>query len=96
MQDMLVEYTRFGGPPEYVINAIKGKLNASLRKHYSPPYVFFASSADLINRLFTAFYVPIFHSILKQNLGNVLGEFQGGSSAGFPDHDPKKVNFELT
>ncbi|EXJ66476.1 uncharacterized protein A1O5_10628 [Cladophialophora psammophila CBS 110553] len=28
--DMQIEYTRFGGPPEYVINTIKGSLNISL------------------------------------------------------------------
>ncbi|KKK25809.1 hypothetical protein AOCH_002420 [Aspergillus ochraceoroseus] len=28
--DMQVEYTRFGGPPEYVINAIKSKMTPSL------------------------------------------------------------------
>jgi hypothetical protein len=32
IQDMLVDYTLFGGPPEYVIHAIKGNMTAALRK----------------------------------------------------------------
>ncbi|KKK26012.1 hypothetical protein AOCH_000445 [Aspergillus ochraceoroseus] len=31
-QDMLLEYTLLGGPPEYVIHAIRGSLTPSLRK----------------------------------------------------------------
>ena len=29
---MQIEYTYFGGPPEYVIHAIKANLTGSLRK----------------------------------------------------------------
>ncbi|KAF7519302.1 hypothetical protein G7054_g13136 [Neopestalotiopsis clavispora] len=31
--DMLVEYTKFGGPPEFVMSTIKGKLNVSLPQY---------------------------------------------------------------
>lgn len=70
---MQIEYTYFGGPPEYVIHAIKANLTGSLRKQT----LFVHQLSELT---VPAAFTPLLHGMVKKNMPNVLGLYKGKST----------------
>lgn len=72
-QDMQKDYTFFGGAPDNVINAIKGKFNPSLGK----PCQYCRNMAKAVTDVQSGALTPVMHDIVIQNREQTIGVFQG-------------------
>ncbi|KAF5018608.1 hypothetical protein F66182_9400 [Fusarium sp. NRRL 66182] len=70
--DMQIEYTYFGGPPEFVIHAIKANLTGAIREIFLPKF-----SDHNLSRLTTlAAFVPLLHGMVQKNMPTILGLYK--------------------
>lgn len=70
---MQKDYTFFGGAPDNVINAIKGKFNPSLGK----PCQYCRNMAKAVTDVQSGALTPVMHDIVIQNREQTIGVFQG-------------------